>query len=125
MTADNYPLADGKGNPIPFHVIRPNSIGRVDFTGTPSGVLGIGVTDDVATLYASADCLIRFGAAVSVPTSGNTLSDTLFLPTGYIVSIQYPADGISVVQISDPGTLWIQLHTRWQLARSELANVRR
>lgn len=125
MTTDNYPLADGKGAAIPFHVLRPISLGRIDFTGTPTAVINIGVAGDVAVLYSSADCLVRFGAAVSVPTTGTELSNTLYIPSGYLTSIQYPATGLSVVQISEAGTLWIQRYTRWQLIRSNLADARR
>lgn len=123
--AGRYPLSTGDGTAIPFHVIRPIELGRIDYTSTPSGVISIGLTNQVAVLYASSDCIVRFGNVVSIPSSGSSLTDALYIPAGFIVSCQFSDDGLSVVEVSEPGTLWIQLHQTWELLKSSLAGSRR
>ena len=121
----SYPFATGEGRPVPFDIIRPNSLGLINFTSTPSGVIPIGVEDEVAVLYSTQDCLVRFGSAVSVPASENEIQDTTLILSGVLTTVQYTADGISVVRLSTNGTLYILRVTNWQLARSGLASNRR
>ena len=94
-----YPLATPDGVPIPLEVIRPYGIVKQAFTTTVSGNITLAAAVEIASFYATEDCIVRFGAAASNPADGVTLANAIFIPKGSRVTCAVMAVTFTVIAL--------------------------
>lgn len=123
---DRYPLATADGVAIPNDTIRPVGVSSLGISGTAVSATGFPTRVNTVVLFASADCIIRFGAtAISAST---TLQDNaLFLPKGTLMTVSPPVmTSISVIGAgAATGDLYITVVEPWAGLALELQTTRR
>lgn len=111
-----YPHSAPDGTPIPFDILRPAGLILQAFTNVAVNNIVIPSTAEVLVIQTTADCILRFGADVSVPANGVNLSNAVFLTPGFVWSIDHnAATKFGVIRAGAAnGTIYVQLATRWK-----------
>jgi hypothetical protein len=110
-----YPLASIAGQAIPYEVIRSIGLIRQDFEDVASSAVNIPANADILSLYASADCLIRFDGIVEVPVNGALITNTMVIAGNTYINIDHNgASTFTVIGLRDPGgTLFVNAVQKW------------
>ena len=113
-----YPLSTLGGQAIPFEVIRPYSLLRVDITDAVSADIAIPVAADFLIIEADIECIIRFAeTSAAVPASGTEMLDAMHIYPGTAWTIDHNgAAELTVIGVvaSETGNLWVNTTKKWK-----------
>lgn len=120
MAFNLYPLSSPSGKSIPFDIIESVEHVGIAFSNSPLGapINFSSVDSDLHSLilWATADCVISFDAAVDVD---DVDAGELFIPAFTIVSHTMPSNYISVIGDA-AGKLHVNVVKLWDLLVTEL-----
>lgn len=112
-TTQRYPLSTPDGISIPFDVIRPSGYMSVNTALTVSGQIAIPAGCEIISFTASEDCIVRFGANATIPSSGSILADAVHIPKDMRITVAPVAAYFTVISESAVGVLRCQLIDKW------------
>lgn len=113
-TTQRYPFATASGDSIPLDVVKPSGLIVKSFLSSgATGNIALPADVEAIGLLASEDCIVRFGAAASVPADGVNLSNAIYVPAGMHIIAAPPADTFSAIGHTANGTLIVQLIAKW------------
>jgi hypothetical protein len=113
IPSEIYPFSTQDGKAIPLDIIKPAFLIKKSFSTTSSSFT-IAEGMRVATVMATAGCLLRFEEDIPVLVDGIAYASTALIPPNTIVTIALKS-GLAYVQslTSEAGTLYIQVIEKW------------
>lgn len=108
-----FPNSTPTGDSIPFDLLFPTALGVVDFTTAVSASITLPTNAVLLSLRSTEDCIVRFGAAASVPVTGTFVTDEVYVQVDEIVNIVAPAATFTVIGEFATGRLTIQVSQPW------------
>ena len=121
-----YPLADPRGNSIPFDVGDPSGLAILNIGVAASAALDLsGATDLLATLFATVDTIVSYGTSDPVTTAGSLLPDQSFIPANSSLVVLLPATSLKCISADgvSTGKLYINLYNKWQALGKDIQGV--
>lgn len=112
-TSQRYPLSTPDGISIPFDVIRPSGYLAVNTALTVSGQIAIPAGCEIISFTTTEDCIVRFGANASIPSSGVVLGDAVHIPREMRITVAPTAEFFTVIAEGIAGVLRCQLIDKW------------
>jgi len=115
-----YPHSAPDGTPIPFDIVRPLGLIRQDFTAAASGNIAIPSDAELLAFMSTQECIVKFGAAATVPANGVHNIDMIVIPAGGLLVVDHNfATTFSVIALADEGTLYVQTIKKWKDLRKQ------
>ena len=112
--AGTFPNSNETGVAIPFDLLFPTNLGKVNFTVASSAVIALPANAVLLTLRATADCIIRFdGNPAVIPASGAFENSSLYIQVDEVVNIVAPSANFTVIGETASGTLFVQVSQPW------------
>lgn len=108
-----YPLSTVDGKHVPLDVIKPIGLVTINFGSTVDGTGTITSTGSLVVLRSSADCFIKFDTSVAKPANESYASGLLFLEAGEVMTVAPLGTSISVIGLTNSGTLFVQEIHAW------------
>lgn len=113
-STQRYPLSTPDGVAIPLEVIKAHSLVKKSFLSA-SATAALTVPADVELMMVSAtrDCIIRFGAAASVPADGVALADAVYVYADMVVFVAPHLSTFTIIGAAADGSAVIQYLQKW------------
>jgi hypothetical protein len=113
-----YPLSTPEGQSIPMDVMEPLSLAYFTFVAATSKNITIPASYSLVTLYATKDCVLRFGATPipNVLVDGAEYTNAMYIPAQTLITAKIPSGAASVVSTSS-GLLAITSLENWKMLR--------
>lgn len=110
---DRYPLSTADGKEIPLDTIRPAGMYFIDITNTASSLQSFTSSYKTVVVYATVECIIRFGATASV--SASWLSEGFFIPKETLITISPTTASFSAITTNtgESGKLAVCVLENW------------
>jgi hypothetical protein len=110
---DRYPIATADGREIPLDTVRPAGCYVVDISNIATSPQSFTSSYKTIAVYATVDCVIRFGAAAAVQSSW--LSEGFYIPKETIITLSPTSNSFSAITVNSgsTGKLAVSVFENW------------
>lgn len=122
-----YPLGVPPGNVVPFDLGDPIGLFITSIADTASALRTMDDEWELVVLYATAQCIIAFGADPTLTIAENAVKeDHQIIPEYFPIAIKLPDHRFKVIgtEAGVTGKLYVQAYRRWQALTTEALATR-
>jgi hypothetical protein len=114
-----YPLSTPEGQSIPMDVMEPLSMSYYTFVANTSKNIVIPAAYSMVALYATKDCILKFGGTALPNTlvDGAEYVNALYIPAQTIITSLIPSSGAASVVSVSAGILTITALENWKMLK--------
>lgn len=111
-----YPQSTPAGEPIPFEIVRPLGIIKVEVSATPSNDIALPDVNSFLVLHTNAACYVVLDGDGAVPVTDTYTANVVFVDTDEVIVVDHnAAETIGVIAAgTDEGTLHVQVCEKYK-----------